>query len=134
LLKTTLLFIALISLLIAAPVAAEENKELLQLPSPDSAWQNPMENTAPVFDSLDVELEQVTLAKFEACRRAFGDEIFCQCLSSKLPIGLVFDGYIQAVTKSRQELGYEHFFEHEKKMIDRAKAVRDECVADSDGH
>jgi hypothetical protein len=127
--KTVYLLIALISLLIAAPAAAEESNELLQLPSPEREWQNPMESTAPVFDSLDVELEQVTLAKFEACRRAFGDEIFCQCLSSKLPIGLVFDGYIQAVTKSRQEIGYDDFYDNEKKMIDMAKSVRDECVA-----
>jgi len=127
--KTVYLFISLIAILAAAPAAADQGNELLQLPSPESAWQNPMQNAAPAFDSLDVELEQATLAKFEACRRAFGDEKFCQCLSSKLPIGLVFDGYIQAVTKSRHELGYEDFYAHEKKMIDRAKTVRDECVA-----
>jgi len=131
--KSVQVFIVLISLLGVAQVAAEEDHKPLRLPLPEGEWQSPPQAAAPVFGSVGIELEQVTLEKFEACRRAFGDDVFCRCLSAKLPIGLIFDGYIQAVTKSRQELGYNDFFEHEKKMIDRARAVRDECVTDSAG-
>lgn len=92
-------------------------------------WEDPTQEVPPAFDSLDVELEQVTLQKLESCMSAFADEKFCSCLSSGLPIGITFDGYIQAVTRTKAEIGYNDLSENEKTLIDMARSVRDQCVA-----
>lgn len=90
-------------------------------------WQQPL--AEGYSDSGFLDVEDVTLAKTYACQDAYGDDKFCHCLASTLPVGLTFDGYIQAVTKSRLAIGYDDFSESEKKMVDMAGAVRDQCTS-----
>ena len=60
---------------------------------------------------------------------AFGHEGFCLCLNNKLAIGLNFDGYITAVTRSKADLGYPKLSLENKTLIDGALSTREACVA-----
>jgi len=120
------LFVALATMLGAAAAWAEE--AAYPLP-PQVQWQDAAGATYSAIGSLPVA--EITQAKLDACLKASGNHKFCRCLSAKLPVGLTFDGYIQSVTKSRQQLGYDGFSDNEKRMIDMAFAIRNQCVAGS---
>lgn len=118
----------LAAILGVATASADEGDH--PLPSlPEVEWQDSAGTTYTAIGSL--QLEQITQDKLEACLKASGNNKFCQCLAGKLPVGLTFVGYIQSVTKSRQKLGYTEFSDNEKKMIDMALSVRNQCVPET---
>jgi hypothetical protein len=124
------LFAVVVAMLGTAAAVAEGGEYPLPLP-PEVQWQDSAGATYTAIGSLQVE--QITQEKLDACLKASGNHKFCHCLAGKLPVGLTFDGYIQSVTKSRQQLGYDAFSNNEKKMIDMAFAVRNQCVPNTGG-
>ena len=120
---------AMLALMLTATSALAEQTEYAMPSPPEVEWQDSAGTTYTTIGSL--QLEQITQDKLESCLKASGNNKFCQCLTGKLPVGLTFVGYIQSVTKSRQNLGYAEFSDNEKMMIDMALSVRNQCVPET---
>ena len=67
-------------------------------------------------------------AKSIQCRKAFPNQNFCSCLANKLPMVLTIPQYTINVTSSLDELRYDELTGDERKMIDIAREVREECA------
>ncbi|MDA3897158.1 MAG: hypothetical protein PF482_13540 [Desulfobacteraceae bacterium] len=70
----------------------------------------------------------MTTRKYSDCFKAYGDEIFCQCLSQNLPIPVSFNLYIKIVTTPKDELGYSELNKEDKQMVDVTLQTRETCV------
>ena len=64
----------------------------------------------------------------ERCIRAFGDTAFCDCIMWKGPRGITFMDYVLMASRTKDELKYDQLAADERKLVDSARAVRDECV------
>ena len=74
-------------------------------------------------------IDDISRARLTACMMAFGHEGFCQCLTKNLALGLDFNGYVTAVTRSKAELGYAKLSLENRALIDSAVSTREACVA-----
>jgi hypothetical protein len=68
--------------------------------------------------------------KYSNCFKAFGDNKFCQCLTSKLPVPISFGYYVQIVTTPKNELGYSQLSQEDKKVVDVTLEAREICVGE----
>jgi hypothetical protein len=82
--------------------------------------------------AIDDYLHRVGRDNKTSCLKAFGHEMFCNCLSDNMPgpgmIVLSFYEYIAATTKSKEDLKYNQLPEDQKKMIDALRKTREICV------
>ncbi|MBB5358056.1 hypothetical protein HDE76_001262 [Rhodanobacter sp. ANJX3] len=72
--------------------------------------------------------EQAHATEF-SCLKAFGNEAFCKCLSSNLPMRISFADYISIVTQSKEQNGYDELSDDVRKAYDMVPAVREQCVS-----
>lgn len=79
------------------------------------------------IDEMRVLVERISRQKNLDCLKAFGDKIFCQCLSDKSPVGVSFIDYIQIVTNSKESLGYSKADNEAKALIDNSLKAREDC-------
>ena len=61
------------------------------------------------------------------CMQAFGHKAFCECIVMGVPVVLDFHSYVGAVTATPAELN--GLSADARAVVDKARAVRDECVA-----
>lgn len=80
------------------------------------------------LDKLKVQAEQISKEKYYKCLKAFGDDLFCQCLRDNLPVGATFEDYIAIVTSTKEEFGYQILNDNDKKIVDITYNVREMCV------
>jgi hypothetical protein len=76
--------------------------------------------------------EQAHATEF-SCLKAFGNDAFCKCLSSNLPMQISFTDYVSIVTQSKQQNGYDQLSDDVKKAYDMVPAVREKCVPHGSG-
>ena len=81
------------------------------------------------LDKLKAAVDRLTEDKYLACMQAFGSDSFCTCLSHELPATINFKAYVQVVTSTKEELGYDKMGRDDKDLVDHVLAVREQCVA-----
>jgi hypothetical protein len=81
------------------------------------------------LNRLSVTMERVANDKYINCLQAFGVDPFCKCLGDNLPIRITFAAYVQIVTSSKEELGYDKLSDDDKQVVDTVLSVREQCVA-----
>lgn len=82
-----------------------------------------------VLDSFQKKLDDHSRQRHTACLMAIGHEGFCGCLSGNLPVAIGFTGYVEVVTKTKDELGYAQLSADHRKVVDVTLAARETCVA-----
>ena len=64
-----------------------------------------------------------------SCLKAFGNQVFCKCVSANLPMSFTFSDYVSIVTQSKEQNGYAQLTSDVQKAYDAVPAVREKCVA-----
>jgi hypothetical protein len=85
------------------------------------------------LDRLRAMVEIGTREKRTQCIRAFGAPGFCECLTTNLPVGASFQGYVQIVTTTKTDLQYQSLSVEDRKMVDAVTKARETCVAKHSG-
>ena len=70
-----------------------------------------------------------SLQREQDCLRAFGDKAFCECLKKESPAVASFTDYVNVVTHSKEELGYDKLSKDVKTVVDSLLKAREVCVA-----
>ncbi len=91
-----------------------------------------VEKALSTLSKVEVLLDNMMRDNKTRCLKAFGHELFCNCLSDNMPgpgmIVLSFYEYIAATTKSKEDLKYNQLPDDQKKMIDSLRQLRGKCV------
>jgi hypothetical protein len=80
------------------------------------------------LNELESLIENQAREVENSCIKAFGDKIFCNCISVKLPSILSFPEYVAIVSLTKNELNYQNLSKKDKEIIDIARLARDTCV------
>ena len=86
-------------------------------------------NALEALKNLKSSFESKMRARGNNCRKAFGHEQFCECLNSKLVVGLSFLDYVLVITNTKDDIGYKDMPEEQRGVVDSAYRVRDLCVS-----
>jgi hypothetical protein len=86
------------------------------------------EKLMSALKDVEVSLDAITRTRKLKCLKAFGNEAFCECLNTKLAVGLDFDGYITVITRTKDELKYDTFTKEDKALVDSAISTRNACA------
>jgi hypothetical protein len=62
------------------------------------------------------------------CLSAFGHTAFCRCIRENRPVASSFETYILAVTKTKEELGFNKLNKEDQKLVLRLRETRDQCI------
>jgi uncharacterized protein YbaA (DUF1428 family) len=114
------------------PAAAQNS----QAPPPTLEQLDRQRDTDNLLDNLDqlrVLADQIVKEKRAHCIRAFGHAAFCECLSSKVPVGTSFVTYIRVVTSTKEQLSYSSLSKDDKTIVDVTIAAREACVKTTTG-
>jgi hypothetical protein len=122
--RQALLAAALMSLPIPGASQADKGPATLEELGRDKERDEFLEFLARFEQATD----RVARERHLACLQAFGAETFCACLRDELPVGATFDTYIEVVTATRDEVGYDSLPSDLRAAIDRTLATRDACV------
>lgn len=79
---------------------------------------------------LGQQIDKWTNDKKLDCLAAVDDLEFCTCIAHTSPIGINFVGYVQIVTQTKEQLGYDQLSKEDQGMIDNTRAAREKCVAE----
>lgn len=110
--------VALLSILIFCSLALAQQK---QMPV-DKIDEMQFANTMIGFTYKIVQ------EKYDKCLKAFGDDLFCECLRVNLPALVTFQDYITIVTSTKEELQYQDLNDAAKKAVDKTYNVIEICV------
>lgn len=117
-------FTIILSLVCIAPtIHAQSLEQLDQLSHIDKALD--------LLDQLQARVDQQVHATKYSCLKVFGNDAFCGCISSNLPIVFSFADYVAIVTQTKENNGYASLNTDTKKAYDSVPAVREKCVAQS---
>lgn len=102
------------------------------------AWA---QQTLPQIEQLEASQKAAakTLAERMAvpsklqCLKVFGQQSFCDCVQSGLPVPLTFAEYQVILTKSKSENQYGKMSKELQSAYDQVAPLREKCVAQS-GH
>jgi hypothetical protein len=87
-----------------------------------------LEKAMATINQFEASLDAMIRVRKLKCLKAFGNEAFCECLNKKLAVGLDFDGYIMAVTRTKEELKYNTLSKDDKALVDSAGNTRTLCA------
>jgi hypothetical protein len=124
----TVTFICLMSQVVAADPSAANSAPASQTQLERLERQEAYEKAMEAAREVEVSLDAITRARKFKCLKAFGNQEFCECLNSKLAVGLDFDGYIAVITRSREELKYDTLSTEDKALVDSAVVTRNACA------
>mgnify|MGYP001557871975 CR=1 FL=1 len=135
--RPTLYFLVLASFAIS--VDADSTEEMGERASPTPTKLKPL--TREMIDELErlrgaIEavddmkrgLDTSQRVRFATCLKAFGHSVFCKCVNETMGIGLSFDGYFIANTRTDQELNLGALEKDERDLIENARNARETCV------
>lgn len=77
---------------------------------------------------LEHSADKLTRKKLSDCKKAFGADIFCACLSNNLPVIVEFPLYIQIAIKTKEELNYKAMSKEDKEIYAATIKARELCV------
>jgi hypothetical protein len=87
-----------------------------------------LEEAKEQLQGLEGLIKTISRKRVAACTMAFGHGDFCACLDKHLAIGADFDTYIEAVTKTKEEIEYSKLDAKLKALVDSALTTREQCV------
>lgn len=91
---------------------------------------NIQNNKDPVVELLE-SIATVAKQREYECKRAFGSNEFCKCLSQELPVSVTFMQYNAIVIRSKEQLLFETTSEENKKLVNAIYSARNKCVIKS---
>jgi hypothetical protein len=80
-------------------------------------------------DAAKAEAVRLANNKKQQCITAVAAEQLCECLAQNLPLPVDFPQYATLVAQTKEELKYDKLAPLDKKVVDRVREVRDQCVA-----
>jgi hypothetical protein len=110
----------------SAYAAAEDTPSPMPLDTQEQAAQ--INRALTALDNYKASINQFVADKTAECMKAIGNPDFCSCIANKSPGNISFVGYVQIVTKTKEELEYDSLTPEHKKMVDLSRTARDQCV------
>ncbi len=123
----------LLAVLLIAPLgtaaAAEETTD--RAPSLSDVKQtDTVDEARQTLTTVLQALDTLSEKRFEDCVRVVGNDAYCQCVNTRLPIAInAFAQYVAIVTSSRDDIKYDDLESGKQEIVDRVHAVREECVS-----
>lgn len=116
-------YATMIALLICGAGALAQTADLGTLQKID---QN--EKAQRSLDQVQALVEKIAAERKMACLKAVGEQNFCTCLTTKLPVRWSFNDYVSITTRTKEENGYAKLDAGARKGYDLVPGVRDQCV------
>jgi hypothetical protein len=120
---------ALMSLLFfSSPLYAAESAAPPPMPLEVQEKAAAINNTLTALETLKTSLDQLTVQKTNECMKAIGNTEFCTCIANESPGSISFLGYVEILTKTKEQLQYDLLTPENKKLVDVTRTARDHCV------
>jgi hypothetical protein len=119
--KPILSGLGIICILYVAPAASAAERPTLEQLENKHEIQKAVEEIRGTVEKIGKERE------FQ-CMQAIGHKGFCNCLNSRLAIGLSFEAYVDAVLASSDKVNANDLSDTQKQLIENARESREECV------
>ena len=87
-----------------------------------------IEKAKEALDKFQQFADSIIREKHSDCIKAYGNQLFCQCLRDNLPVPVSLMLYTKIVTTPKDELGYAELDAENKKIVDVTLTVRENCV------
>ncbi|WP_413569181.1 hypothetical protein ACLWBD_00470 [Bdellovibrio sp. HCB117] len=107
-------------------------------PDEDSSSTSPklkdIERTEAFDDAIDkikkakVAIETMSKNFHTQCLKAFGNDVFCSCVTENRPSGVDFVRYIAFTITPKEDGGYNQLTKDARALIDKTIQARDKCV------
>ncbi len=90
-----------------------------------------LDEARALLDQMQGLSGAATQRRYTDCLRAVGHEPFCSCLRDQSPFLASFENYVEVVTHTKDELGYDELEPDLQGMVDGLVDARETCVARS---
>jgi hypothetical protein len=80
-------------------------------------------------DAAKAEAIRLTDNNKQQCITAVAAEQLCECLAQNLPLPMSFAQYAALVAQTKEQFENDKLSPLDKKVVDRVRMVRDQCVA-----
>ena len=87
-----------------------------------------MDRAMEQLGSLQQQMESLVRSRGTRCLKAFGHQKFCSCVNDGLAVSLTFQEYVMITSGTKDDLGYAALTSDQKKLVDNALKVREQCV------
>lgn len=113
----------------ASLASAEEPQQAKKPMTREQAEQiEALEAAQDSLKELMQAVDGITRERRFACIKAFGHRAFCECLNENMAVGVSFDDYIVAITRTDEQLSYSSLPDDKRTLIDSARRTREQCV------